>query len=224
MINKAIVALAAFVFASASADAAGVNSATFSTDRLTTQARPGTSRYVPAPPPRKMDTVFGNIANKYPDGLYFCCFGKLISGPNSPIGHTIWPAVQFTPASDATINEIDVAVGLAAGANRVVLNIALDNGGVPGTVLGSFPVTGMGDFGDCCQLITAASHIHVTGGVPYWMFVSTDEQSVTTWAAWPFNSTDQVDTLNTAVFDGSTWTSSGPSRAAVAFALLGKNQ
>jgi len=170
-----------------------------------------------------MDTVFSNIGYKYPDGLYFCCFGNTISGPNSQIGDTIWPAAEFTPASDATIKEIDVALGWVSGANRVVINIAEDDGGVPGNVLASFPVTGLGVFGDCCQLAQATGKVKVTGGTPYWIFISTDASSMTTWAAWPFNSTDQVDTINTAGFDGSTWTAFGPSRPAISFALFGKN-
>lgn len=224
MFKKTVVVLAALAFMSASADAAGVNGATVSKDKLTTMARPGSSHYVPAPPPDRTDTIFSNIGRHYPLGLYFCCFGNTISGPNSPIGQTIWNAVEFTPAGDATIKEIDVSVGLAAGSNHIVVNIAEDNGGVPGTVLGSFPVSGaMGVFGDCCNLVTAASHIRVTGGTPYWLFLSTDGQSDDTWAAWPYNATDQVNTLNTAGYDGSTWTAFGPGRPAVSFALLGKN-
>lgn len=222
MLKTSFAVLAALAFLGTTADAAGVNGATVSKDKLTTQARPGASHYVPAPPPNRMDTIFSNIGTRYPNGLYFCCYGNTISGPDSPIGQTIWNAVEFTPASDATIKEIDSAVALAAGSNHIVLNIAEDNGGVPGTVLGSFPVSGMGVFGDCCNLVTAQPHIRVTGGTPYWFFISTDAQSADTWAAWPFNSTDQVNTLNGAGYDGTSWTAFGPGRPAVSFALYGK--
>ncbi len=221
MLKKTFAVLAALAFMSASADAAGVNGATVSKDKLTTMARPGSSHYVPAPPPDRLVNIFSNLGKHYPLGLYFCCFGNTVSGPDSLIGQTIWPAVEFTPETDATVKEIDVAVGWVSGTNGVVLNIAEDNGGVPGNVLGSFPVTGLGTFGDCCQVATATAHIRLTGGAPYWVFVSTDENSADTWAAWPFNSTDQVDALNTAGFDGSVWTAFGPGRPAVSFALRG---
>lgn len=222
MIKKALVLLAALAFAATTAQAAGVNGASASKDKLTTTVRAGSMHYTPSGQPRG-DAIFDNIGFHYPKGLYFCCYGDTISGPNSQIGQTIWPAAQFTPASDATIKTIDVAVGWVSGANRVVINLAEDAGGVPGNVLRSFPVTGLGSFGDCCQLAEVSTHVHVTGGTPYWIFLSTDDTSKTTWAAWPFNSTDQTDTINVAGYDGSSWTAFGASRPAISFALYGKN-
>lgn len=224
MLTKALVVLAVSALVGSTAQATGINGATVSRDKHTTTAQPGTTRYAPAiKPPRRLDTIFDNIGFKYPEGLYFCCYGNTISGPSSQIGQTVWPASQFTPEGDATIKTIDVALGWVSGANRVVINIAKDDGGIPGKVLGSFAVTGLGVFGDCCQLaeVTGNVKIKVKGGAPYWIFISTDDQSKNTWAAWPFNSTDQVNTINNAAFDGTSWTAFGPGRPAVSFALFG---
>lgn len=222
MIRKALVVAACLAFATA-AQGAGVNGASLSKDKLTTTVHPGSMHYAPqAVPPRKLKPIFDNIGFLYPKGLYFCCYGDTISGPNSQVGSTNWAAVQFTPASDATIKLIDVAATFVSGANGVIVNIAEDDGGVPGNVLGAFPVGGLGDFGDCCQIAEADAHVDVTGGTPYWIYLSTDDSTKTTWAVWPFNSTDQVDTLNVAGYNGTSWTNFGPSRPAPSFALYGK--
>jgi hypothetical protein len=223
MIRKALIALAAAALVATTAQAAGVNGAVASRDKLTTTVHPGSGHFVPAPPKTsKLKPIFDNIGFLYPKGYYFCCFGDTISGPDSQVGSTVWPAAEFTPAKDSTVKLINVAIGYVSGSNRVVINIAEDNGGVPGNVLGSFPVTGLGDFGDCCALAEAQANVHLTGGTPYWIFLSTDESSADTWAAWPFNSTDQTDTINVAGWDGSAWTAFGASRPAISFALYGK--
>jgi hypothetical protein len=224
MIRKAFVVLAALALAG-SAQAYGANGASVSKDKRTTTVQHGSTTYAPiARPPHKLDTIFDNIGFDYPKGLYFCCYGDTVSGPNSQIGSTVWPATQFTPAANAKVKEIDVAVGYVSGVNKVIINLAEDNGGVPGNVLGSWPATGLGTFGDCCQLATVSvSHVKLTAGTPYWIFLSTDDTNDTTWAAWPFNSTDQVDSMVVAGFDGTSWTNFGAGVPALSFAVLGND-
>ncbi len=225
MIKKALIVLAALAL-TGTAQASGANGASVSKDKRTTTVQHGSATYVPfARPPHKLDTIFDNIGLKYPKGLYFCCFGDTVSGPNSQIGSTIWVGTQFTPAADAKVKEIDVAVGHVSGVNKVIINLAEDNGGVPGNVLGTWPVTGLGTFGDCCQLatVTGVEHIRLAAGTPYWIFLSTDDSNSTTWAAWPFNSTDQTDPMVVAGYDGTSWTNFGAGAPALSFAVLGNN-
>jgi len=227
MFRKALAILAVAAFAVTAAQAAGVNGATLSKDGRITTTQPGAMHYTPGfHKPAALDTIFDNIGFLYPEGLYFCCFGNTISGPSSQVGGTNWPAAQFTPAHDATVKAIDVALGWVSGSNRVVINIAKDDGGVPGTVLASFPALGLGAFGDCCQLAQVAGNLglRVKAGTPYWLFMSTDSESSNTWAVWPYNSTDQVNTINTAGYNGTQWTAFPPARPAVSFAIYGKNK
>lgn len=225
MIKKALAILATLAFATTAAMAAGPNGASVSKDKLTTSVHPGSMHYTPAAhPPRKLKPIFDNIGFLYPKGYYFCCYGDTISGSASQIGSTNWAAVQFTPDSDSTIKLINVAVGYVSGTNKVVINIAEDDGGVPGNVIGTASATGLDTFGNCCQLAEANVSIHLTGGTPYWIYLATDGTNSNSWLAWPFNSTDQVDTMAVAGYNGSTWTNFGPSRPAPAFALYGKIQ
>jgi hypothetical protein len=226
MIRKALVVIAALAIAG-TAQAAGVNGASVSKDKRTTTAQHGSTTLAPAVVPGggKMDVIFSNLGFKYPKGYYFCCYGDTISGPNSQIGSTIWVATQFTPAADASVKEIDLGVGWVSGTNKVIINIAEDDGGVPGNVLGSWPATGLGTFGDCCQLATATGikHVKLTAGTPYWIYVSTDDSDSDTWAAWPFNSTDETDPMPVAGYDGTSWTNFGSFPPAMSFAVLGNN-
>jgi hypothetical protein len=100
--------------------------------------------------------------------------------------------------------------------------IAEDDGGVPGNVLSSTVATGLGAFGDCCVLAEANVKVDLTGGTPYWIYLSTDDQSANSWMAWPFNSTDQTDTQDVAQYNGTSWTNFGASRPELSFALYGK--
>jgi hypothetical protein len=223
MIRKALFVVAALALAG-TAQAAGVNGASVSKDKRTTTVRQGSTTFAPAAVPGggKLDTIFSNIGFKYPKGYYFCCYGDTVAGPNSQIGSTVWVGTQFTPASNATVKEIDLGVAWVSGTNKVIINLAEDNGGVPGTVIGSWPATGLGTFGDCCTLAVATvSKAKLTAGTPYWIYASTDDSNSDTWAAWPFNSTDETDPLPVAGYDGTSWTNFGSFPPALSFAVLG---
>jgi hypothetical protein len=225
MIRKAIVVLAALSFATTAALAAGVNGAYTSKDKTKTYiTHPGTGVYTPAAKPPKNDNViFSNIGTKYPNGLYFCCYGDTISGPNSLIGETIGLAASFTPAADATVHRIDTGVGWVSGTNEVIISLYDDNGGVPGNLLMSGAASNLGTFGDCCTLASLhTGGIAVQGGHTYWVTVTTDDTDADTWAAWPFNSTDQVNAVTIAGWDGSSWTNFGGSIPGPSLAVYGK--
>lgn len=221
MFRTAFAVLAATVLAATTAQAAGIHGARLSKDRQTTTVEPRAMRVVPGlHKPAGQDTIFDNIGFKYPDGLYFCCGGQTVSGPDSNPG-TNWTAMQFTPAGDATIKTIDIGVNRVAGADRIILNVAKDKDGVPGKVIAHYPLTGLGTFGECCQLAEQRMKIKVKGGTPYWVFLSTDDQSKDTWAAWAFNTTDQVHPAITAGYS-THWLANDPKLPGFAFAVFGK--
>jgi len=225
MFKRALIALAVVAFAAGSAAAGPASNATVSKDKRITSIPHGTAHFVPAiRPPRKLDVIFDNIGFLYPKGLYFCCYGYTVSGPSSQIGQTIWSASGFTPSKDMSVKLLEVAVGYVSGTNKVVISIADDNGGVPGNILGSWPVTNLGTFGTCCALAQLnVDHIHVTAGQQYWVIVGTDDSDADTWAAWPFNSTDEIDPVPFAQYNDSSWTNYGGSIPGLSFAVYGKH-
>jgi len=219
MIKRVLVALAALAFAGSAASAAGVTGATLSKDKRTTSVTAGSGHYAPPAVLPGKSAIFSNVGTKYPKGLYFCCYGNTISGPDSVVGAAYSVALQFTPASDMTAKEIDAGVGWAAGTNAVDLAIYDDAGGVPGKMLDGGQATGLGIFGDCCTMAVANVRAKLKGGTPYWVVVSAEGD---TWDAWAFNSTDEIDQVTAAYNDGSGWQGPFGAVPAPSFQVLGK--
>src|SRR3569832_2976397 len=114
MIKKVLGALAALALSGAAAAAAGVNGATLSKDKRFTSVGAGSGHYAPTALPHK-EAIFSNVGTKYPKGLYFCCYGNTISGPDSIVGAAYSVALQFTPASDIDARDFVVGVVLVVG-------------------------------------------------------------------------------------------------------------
>lgn len=155
--------------------------------------------------------IAGNISI-YQFGRYFCCYGNTIAGPNAGFGHTYWAAMGFTPAADATVTRLKASVGFVVGVNQVVVGLYSDSNGIPGKPLFSkrTKLNSLGNFGDCCILaiVNDTAGVPVTAGQPYWVVVSTDKNSATTFGAWAFNSTDQRQNVNrVAGYVDGTWSS-----------------
>jgi hypothetical protein len=168
--------------------------------------------------------LFSNIGLKYPKGLYFCCFGLTIAGPTSAVGFQSWIATKFTPATDALVTEIDVAVEHASGANEADIVLCADNGGVPGKKLKSFKVTNLEGISSCCGLAVGKDRngIAVTGGTPYWIAMITDKNGPDMFGAWVDNTTDEISAGDVATNVGSGWATAGSFIPRVAFAVYGK--
>jgi len=151
--------------------------------------------------------IAGNLS-KYPFGVYFCCYGFTISGANSPIGQTFWSAVAFTPSGNFNVGKIKTSAAFVTGNNSVRVSLNADAGGVPGAELAGADVSGLGTFGDCCQVagVNSRSGIPISQGTQYWVVVSTDNKSNNTWDAWAFNSTDMRLGL-VAGYSGGVWSS-----------------
>jgi len=176
------------------ATASRKNSIVVSSDHRTAIATHPSGHYV-APPsaPAGTTLIAGNLS-RYPFGVYFCCYGDTISGLNSFLGSDYWFAVPFTPTTNMTVTKVQASVGWGqSGPNGVSMSINADSGGLPGAALGSVDVSGLGIFGDCCQLAQAGGGhqgVPVQGGTQYWLVVYTDATFETTFDAWALNSTD----------------------------------
>jgi hypothetical protein len=224
MIRKSLLALAALALASTTALAANDIGATVSKDGLKTMVPQGAVHTFVRGGIRdpKLTEIFSDIGVKYPKGLYFCCYGGTIGGPTSQVGQ-IWQAEAFTPTANATVTEIDAGVGFVSGVNGVTVGLYTDASGVPGTALISKDATGLGAFGACCALVAVKDKTGaaVTAGTQYWVVISTDKKTTTTWDAWNMNSTDQVDPIPFASNSGSGWTGGFSTTPAYSFAVLG---
>lgn len=94
-------------------------------------------------------------------------------------------AMAFTPAVQATLTSIDVAISWASGTNSVVLTLNSDNSGVPGGVLESWTLNSLPSFGFCCtaEVATAVSAVSLASGTQYWVTVApgaTDTRAIWT--------------------------------------------
>jgi hypothetical protein len=162
--------------------------------------------------------IYNNLST-YPLGRYWCCSGWTISGPNSLIGETFAAAMPFTPAGNATVTKIVVAVGYVTGTNGVTVSLNSDAGGLPGAALASFDLSGLPQFGTCCTLQLSNTGVPVTGGTKYWVVVATGDDTLDTWDAWNQNDTNQTN-QPFASFNNGVWS---PSLGILGgFAVLGK--
>jgi len=158
-------------------------------------ATQGSGHFTPAAEPDSTLTVVAGNLSKYPLGVYFCCYGATISGPQSFLGSENWAAVPFTPTANYTVKELRASVGWGQnGTNGVTLGLYSDASGLPGTVLFARNVTNLGTFGLCCTLAEAkdSTGVAITSGTQYWVVASTSSSTTTTFDAWAFNSTEQT--------------------------------
>lgn len=214
--------LVSFLFVSLTALAASNNGiATSKGGQMTTATRGAVGFVAPTYLPREGETVIYNNLSNYPLGVYWCCSGWTISGPNSPIGATYADAMPFTPAANGKVNKIVVAVGYVTGTNGVTVSLNNDAGGLPGSVIGKFDASNLPAFGSCCvvEMKGGGGGVAVTAGTQYWVVVQTSSKTADTWDAWNENDTNQ--TIQTFAFDnnGSWGLVSG---VLGAFAVLGQ--
>jgi len=139
-----------------------------------------------------LTTIAGNLS-KYPNGVFFCCYGLTISGPDSFLGAAYWDAIPFTPTANYTVKALEASVGWGFnGANGVTLSLNEDSGGLPGKALATANLTNLEGYGSCCKLAIAKAPggIPVSQGTQYWLVVSTSSGTAATYDGWAFNSTD----------------------------------
>lgn len=185
-------------------------------------AKQGPSHVTPSTEPGGLTTIAGNLS-RYPNGVYFCCYGYTISGPESALGTAYWVAIPFTPSADISVRAVEVSVGYIEGVNGVTVSVNSDDNGLPGAALASLDATGLSDYGDCCQLVTVKGKngVPVQAGTQYWVVVSTSTSTATTFDAWAFNSTD-MRAYPYAGYSSSTGTWSSGDGLLPGYAVLGK--
>ena len=135
------------------------------------------------------DVIFNNFGE---GDTYQTGTGWTLSD-GAPLGNDTDQGDAFTVVGGSYfLDQIDVAIGLVTGINRIFLDLYDDAGGQPGSVLDSAVIDGqMGQFGGANAPIVAlfSGGTLLVEGVQYWVIASTD---VDTWAAWNLNSTNDI--------------------------------
>jgi hypothetical protein len=153
-----------------------------------------------------LKVIYSNLASKHPKGLYFALEGQTLNGPNT--GSVQWDAVPFTPAADATVTKIQLPIGYiyASTSTDVIVSLNADSNGLPGNALQTWvvPINKADNFGSCCAVYTEKGSVPVTAGQQYWVVASTESNSDMS-AAWNLNTTDEVDQVTNAYYDGTGW-------------------
>jgi hypothetical protein len=164
----------------------------FSPDLRTVRATNASSEIMLAPAVDPgLTTIAGNLS-QYQYATYFSVFGNTIDQGVGGYPFLIWQGEAFTPAANATVTELQVAVGdLSGGTSGIEVGLYNDANGVPGRKIKSFHIAPLQHYGECCALATATDKagIAVTAGTQYWLVVSTTNKDVDIYG-WNFNSTD----------------------------------
>jgi hypothetical protein len=97
--------------------------------------------------------------------------GRTVLGPSYPTQQEL--AVRFVPSVSGDLSEVDVAGAFVAGSNYVILNIASDSGGVPGSTLTPLAdIHFLGSGGDpsgSYQAGVVSGSLPITAGTAYWI-------------------------------------------------------
>lgn len=149
--------------------------------------------------PRGAFYIYDNFG---PGHSYFCCQGWAVSEPNG-IG-SFSSAMSFTPSSSAHVAQIDLALEHVFGTNNATIELARDNGGIPGSVLGSWSVAGQPDAGTCCKVTAVhTSPIPVNAGQTYWVVaIAGPNPADNTFDVWNWNTTGPT---GGDFYDGTIW-------------------
>lgn len=129
--------------------------------------------------------ILTNLDTAYPLGVYYCCSGNLIAGPNNIDGFPPYSeALQFTLTSDTTIHSLKTAVNYDITGSTFtdfLFAIEADSGGVPsGTPLNKKPWTvtiNSQSFGQCCAVESLGGKGLKLSAGTYWVVWTTESNS-----------------------------------------------
>ncbi len=163
--------------------------------------------------------IYSNFAVLYPKGVYYASVSAQYLSPAEII------AVQFTPTANVSATEIDAAITFQNG-NDAPLTLAIysDKKGKPSKSIVSGTASGLGEFGDCCNVAMAPiAATPLVAGTPYWV-VALASGSTNNPEQWMFNTFDQVNkqTVDTSLDGGKTWFSPQLYLPGLAFQVLGQ--
>lgn len=154
--------------------------------KVASNGKAGGTPYRPPVSEKKVVPIFSNLATDNPNGVYFCCSGWELTGPDwlySQYGYQ-WVGVQFTLTKPRIVHRITTSVTYfeAGTYTDFLLSVQADAGGIPsGTPLGDGPWTVNVDsqsFGQCCTVeFNKLSNTLPLAVGTYWVVWSTEAAS-----------------------------------------------
>jgi hypothetical protein len=136
----------------------------------------------PVERPTTLTTLFSNF-DAVATGIYYCCSGNVIAGPNNVDGESPFnEAAQFNLSAASHIKQLATSVNyIAAGTSTTFqFNIEADASGVPsGTPINKKPYTvtiNSQSFGQCCAVEVKGVGLSLAAGT-YWVVWGTDSGS-----------------------------------------------
>jgi hypothetical protein len=178
--------------------------------KLTASGKAGGTPYKQVAVAGATGPLFSNLATDNKKGLYYCCAGWELTGPNwlySQFGYQ-WIGIQFTLAQARTAKKITTSVSYEEPGTYTdfLISIQADANGVPsGTPLGTGPWTVTMDSqtsGQCCSVeIETIKHGLPLAAGTYWVVWSTEAGS-DLFSIINYQVLDQVDASTVAYYAG----------------------
>jgi len=165
----------------------------------------------------KLKTIYSNLGPK--GNRYDCSNGWLVAGSDSALGHEQWIAMPFTPTSNHSVTEIEIAVASGGSGEGFTLSLNADASGLPGTSLHTWEMTKLP--ASCPNTLDTATYkrgTKVSKGKQYWVVAQTDSTNADAYDSWDY--TYNQSTGPFAYDVGSGWTADNSYLSA--FAVLGK--
>jgi hypothetical protein len=160
----------------------------------------------------KADLIYSDLG---PSGApYFDANGRQVTGSGVGFPGFQEVAVAFTPTGNFNVTQLDLAVtfsGIAGafGTDDATVSLASDNSGTPGTILGSWSISGLPPSSTGTALDTiAVNNLAVSASTRYWIIVSPNSSS--TDDIWATNSNLSGVFGNEEINQGSSWASLAP--------------
>lgn len=170
-----------------------------------TQAHETAETAIPATLP---NTAYSNLET----ANFYSPFRGLAESGGTTGGKSTIYAMAFQVDSSYTyyMSQVNVALNLVSGPNKVNIVFAQDNGGVPGAIISEVSATISSTYPSCCSLTSVAyphsnqNHIVLAPATTYWIETIIPEGEI---AVWNTNAEMQGGAGAVSRDGGTTWTS-----------------
>ena len=142
-------------------------------------------------------TVIYSTFNSDPDALYDCCVAYALGAAEGDLGFQQQVAMPFTPATDAVLKKVYVAISLDGGTDQMTGVLAEDAGGVPGRTIRQVLIENLLAPGVCCDTLSVPGKgTPLAAGRTYWIVA---HPTGDTYAGWNYADTG---VLGNVAYDG----------------------
>jgi len=130
----------------------------------------------PAQEPPALKTIFTDFGPTTTD--YFNdTTGYYVLGPTNSVGDSEqWVGLPFTPKANATVTQLQAAIGIISGTAVVDIGLYSDASGTVGTLIAGGHSTKIPAFGACCTVVSVnIPATAVVAGTQYWIVATSDD-------------------------------------------------